>query len=313
MKPLLFLFAVISSLATLAQKVEKFYDYRWEETTTQLARFYSVIDKTDSGWHRRDYYIQERLLQMDGTFEDSACKKPNGQFRYYHSNGRLAQKCRYVHGKLQGLLLSYHYNGIINDSINFSKGHRIGTSYGWFENGYPSDSAVWNADGSGEEFGWFNNGIPSYAGKYGPREKKEDKWTYYHRNGKPSAVESYKEGVLIDKQYFDEEGNATDTVNKDRPAMFPRGPKAWQKYLKNQLYFPPQYKLVNGDKAIVVVEAIIDEEGNVGDVNVSVPFHPAFDKIAIEVVKNSRQWEPSIQHNRKVRYKIKQPVAFAQR
>jgi len=64
--------------------------------------------------------------------------------------------------------------------------------------------------------------------------------------------------------------------------------------------------------AIVVVEAIIDEEGNVTNVTVSTPFHPAFDKIAVEVLRKSRQWEPSISHNRKVRYRIKQPIYFAQ-
>jgi hypothetical protein len=209
--------------------------------------------------------------------------------------------------------VSYHFNGMMSDSTTYLNGHKIGVSCRWYENGYPSDSSVWNADGSGVEVGWFNNGIPSYAGNYGPREKKQGKWMYYHRNGKPSAIELYKEGALIDKQYLDEQGNVTDTVNKDRHASYPGGLKSWQKYLGNQLYFPANYKLVNGDKAIVVVDAIIDEEGNVTNVTVGTPFHPAFDKIAVDVIRKSRQWEPAIQHNRKVQYKLKQPVVFAQR
>jgi hypothetical protein len=101
----------------------------------------------------------------------------------------------------------------------------------------------------------------------------------------------YKDGVLMNKQYFDEQGNATDTANKDRPASFPGGQKAWVNYLGKKLYFPTQYKLVNADKAIVVVDAVIDEEGNVTDVTVSTPFHPAFDKIAVEVVRKSPKWQ----------------------
>jgi TonB family protein len=312
MKPLLCFVAIIFSIGAFAQKIEKYYDYRWKDTTPANARFYATIEKTDSGWHRHDYFIHEKLLQMKGTFEDSTCKKPNGAFRYFHSNGSLWQAGRYIHGKKDGLWVSYHFNGMMSDSTTYSNGHKTGVSAGWYENGYPSDSSVWNADGSGVEVGWFNNGTPSYGGSYGPRAKKQGKWSYFHRNGKPGATELYKDGVLIDKQYFDEQGNVTDTVNKDRRASYPGGPKSWQKSLGNQLYFPSNYKLVNGDKAIVVVEAIIDEEGNVTNVTVATPFHPAFDKIAVDVVRKSRQWEPAIQHNRKVQFKIKQPVFFAQ-
>jgi antitoxin component YwqK of YwqJK toxin-antitoxin module len=310
--PFLFLLAFIISLPTFAQKIETFYDYRWKATTPELARFLAVIEKTDSGWHRSDYFIQERKLQMDGTYEDSACKKGNGIFRYYHSNGTLETVGHYVHGKRDGLWLSYHYNGMMDDSITYNMGHKIGACYQWYENGYPSDSSFWNPDGSGVATGWFNNGNPSYAGRYSAGEKRNGKWVYYHRNGKPSATEMYKDGVLTDKEYYDEKGNPTDTTNKDRSASYPGGSKGWQKYLNNKLYFPTQYKIVNGDKAIVIVDAVIDEEGNVTGVTVSTPFHPAFDKIALEVVRKSQRWEPAIQHNRKVRYKIKQPIYFAQ-
>lgn len=60
MKPLLFLLAIIFSLETLAQKIEKFYVYQWKDTTPANARFYGIIEKTDSGWHRRDYFILEK-------------------------------------------------------------------------------------------------------------------------------------------------------------------------------------------------------------------------------------------------------------
>jgi len=312
MKPLLILLTVIFSSTAFAQKIETYYDYRWKETTPDKARYLGIAEKTDSGWHKRDYFIHERVLQMDGTYDDSACKKPNGHFSYFHANGTLQSAGTYIHGKRDGLWVSYHYNGMMSDSASFINGHKTGASCKWYENGYPSDSSLWNPDGSGVSAGWFNNGNPSYAGRYGPGEKMQGKWMYFHRNGKPSATEMYEDGKLIDKQYYDEEGKSMDTVNRDRNAQFPGGLKGWQKYLNNQLYFPTQYKIVNGDKAIVVVEAIIDEEGNVTDATVSTPFHPAFDKIALQVIRKSPRWEPAISHNRKLPFKIKQPVAFAQ-
>jgi antitoxin component YwqK of YwqJK toxin-antitoxin module len=313
MKPILFLLSCIISLETIAQKIEKYYDYRWKETTPENARFLGIIEKTDSGWHRRDYFIQERKLQMDGIFEDSICKVHYGTFRYFHANGAIQRFGRYVHGKKDGLWLSYHYNGMMSDSTTYDNGQKIGTSCKWFENGYPSDSSVWNADGSGVTVTWFNNGTPSSAGRYSAGEKMNGKWLFYHRNGKPSATEMYKDGVLVDKMYFDEQGNVTDTVNKDRFASFPGGLQAWQKYLMKKLHFPAQYRFANADKAIVVVDAVIDEEGNVTDVAVSTPFHPAFDKIAEDIIRNSPPWEPAIKHNRKMRNNIRQPVAFAQK
>lgn len=296
-----------------AQKIEKYYDYQWREISPENARFLGIITKTDSGWHRQDYFIQERMLQMDGVYEDSDCKVPNGLFNYFYPDGRLQHSGHYVHGEKNGLWLSFHSNGMMNDSTSYNSGHKTGTSYGWYENGFPSDSAVWNNDGSGVEVAWFDNGNPSYAGKYSAGDgNKNGKWQFFHRNGRLSASELYKDGKLISKQYFDEQGNETDTINRDRPATFPGGIKAWQKYLEKKLYFPSQYKLVNADKAVVVIDATIDEEGNVINVDVSTPFHPAFDKIAVEVVSKSPQWQPAIQHNRKLRYRIRQAVFFAQ-
>ena len=312
MKLFLFLVALIFSVATFAQTIEKYYDYQWKETKPELSRFVAVIDRTDSGWHRRDYFLQEKSLQMEGTYDDSACKIPNGKFRYFHSNGNPDRVGSYVHGKKEGLWLDYHYNGMMSDSTTYSNNHKIGASYGWYEDGSPSDSAVYNADGSGVMVGWFNNGNPSFAGRYGAGGKMNGRWVFYHSNGKVSATEFYNNGVLADKQYFDEKGQATDTTNNDKAASFKGGIKEWQRYLNNKLYFPTNYKLINGDRAIVVIEAVIDEEGNVTNVAVNTPFHPAFDKIAVEVIKKSPRWEPAISHNRKVIYRIKQPVVFRQ-
>src|SRR5690349_24291937 len=129
MKPLLLLLTVSLSSTTFAQKIEAYYDYRWKETKPETARFLAVTEKTDSGWHRRDYYMQEKMLQMDGTYEDSLCKRPNGYFWYYYPNGRLDRAGHYFHSKKTGLWLSYHYNGMMSDSSSYNYGHKVGHSY----------------------------------------------------------------------------------------------------------------------------------------------------------------------------------------
>jgi TonB family protein len=300
--------------AVYSQKIERYFDYRWHDTTAANARFYSLLEKTDSGWHRKDYYLHSLALQMEGLYKDSACKVPAGNFRYYHPTRVPESMGAYRDGKKQGPWLRYYSNGTIEDSTVYDQGNPVGIRLGWYRNGYPSDSASYNPDGSGIQVLWFDNGYPSAAGRYAAGFKKYGKWQYFYREGGLSAFEIYdQQGLLLDKKYFDEKGvPVPDTANKDKGAEFPGGLKAWGNYLGKALYFPDQYKFTNGDQAVVVVEATIDEEGKVADAEVVVPFYPAFDKIALEAIRRSPAWAPAFRHHRKVSDRIRQPVIFSQ-
>jgi antitoxin component YwqK of YwqJK toxin-antitoxin module len=311
--PFLSLLLLVSANSN-AQKIEKFFDYKWKECMQNSARFYCVITKTDSGYHRNDYFIHEKRLQMSGFYEDVDCKIPNGHFQYYHANGVVQSVGNYLHGKREGLWLGFHNNKMMSDSTFYLYGKPLGTSIAWYPNGYPLDSVISNADGSGIEVTWFDNGMISSVGRYSTGVKKEGKWKFFHNNGKLSALEIYHEGFLVDKSYFDEEGNnVKDTVNNDRPANFPGGMEAWRKYVMQGLYFPDQYQIVNSDSAIVVVSFTINENGNVENVFTSTPFYRGFDEIAEKVIRKSPKWSPAIQHNRRVKNEVKQVVIFAQK
>jgi TonB family protein len=304
---------LLLSLSCFAQKIERYFDYAWRPTDATTARYYALIEKKDTLWFRRDYFIHEGRLQMEGYYQDSACKKEEGKFFYYHANGTLDAVGAYKSGRRQGLWLRYYDNGMIKDSVTYANGNVVGTRLRWHSNGFLSDSSVMNEDGSGIEVSWFDNGNPSAAGYYSSGEKKQGKWQFFHKNGKPSAIEVYARETLLSKQYFDEEGNlVSDTTSKDKDASFPGGLKAWQKYLLKNLYFPSQWKLANSDMAIVVVDAAIDEEGNVTDIRLTAPLHPDFDKIALNVMRKAPKWTPAIAHNRKVKFYFRQPVVFQQ-
>jgi len=308
-----FLLLLFVAINVVGQKIEKFYDFAWKPSEPVYARFYVAIEKKDSLWQREDYFIKERSLQMKGSYLDSACKIAHGSFKYYYANRSLQYIGNCIQNKKEGLWLSYHANGIMSDSTVYANDNPTGTSLGWHSNGYPSDSAVYNADGSGVKVTWFDNGVPASAGRYAAGYKQNGKWQYFHKNGRTSANEVYNNGVLINKEYFNEEGvRIADTTNKDREASFNGGKDAWQKFILKQLYFPDQYKIVNADKIVVVVDAVIDEDGKVTDVNVAVPFHPDFDRIAVNALKKSPKWTPAMSHNRRVQYKIRQAVYFAQ-
>jgi Gram-negative bacterial TonB protein C-terminal len=313
MKLTCFILLLIQGFTSFAQKTGKFYDYLWKLTDGPHARFYSVVERTDSGYHRLDYYVHDGALQMDGWFEDSACKISSGKFTYLYPGKLLESSGRYLHNKKQGLWLTYHPNGMIADSTVYDNGMPSGTSMAWYSNGIPSDSSVYNADGSGIKVGWFDNGNPSYAGRLAPGYKHYGKWQFFHRNGKTSAFELYTHDSLLDKQYFDETGQPVlDTTNKDTDANFPGSTKGWLKYLGNHLDFPENYKITNSDEAVVVITMTIDEDGQVKDAYVSTPFYPPFEEIALRVITHSPKWKPAIKHNRRVSTVFRQPVVFSQ-
>ncbi len=294
------------------KKIEKFYDYNWKACDVSIARYYAAIEFKDSLWFRNDYFIRENKLQMKGTYKDSACKIAEGMFHYFHANGNLSSKGEYRTGKKEGLWLSYHSNTMMRDSAFYSKGQLIGIRQQWYANGYPMDSSVYDSDGKGVHINWFDNGSPASAGR-SFKEKLYGKWQYFHKNGNLSAVEVYDAGKLISRVYYDEQNTPmSDTTNHDSDATFPGGNKAWNKYIYKQLYFPDQYKITGGDRAIVVVTALVDEEGNVTNVEISSPFHPEFDKIAIKGLQKSPKWKPAINHNRRVSQEIRLPVTFGQ-
>jgi antitoxin component YwqK of YwqJK toxin-antitoxin module len=312
MKPFISILLLFFVKNIAAQKIEKFYDYKWSETDASKARFYGIAEKTDSGWRRHDYFIHEQSLQMAGLYEDDSCTIKNGYFYFFHPNGNLMETGKFVHDQKEGIWLSYYPDGIMSDSIFYEHGHKIGVCLSWHRNGFPSDSSVWNSDGSGVEVSWFDNGSPSSAGRYIDWKVPNGKWQFFRKNGKLSAIETYDHGKIIKAEYYDENGQLTDFHEPDSDADFPGGMAGWHKYIDKHIYFPNQYKFTNGDEAIVVISGVVDEDGNMTDVQVLVPFHKDFDKIILDAVKKSPKWLPAVQHNRNVKYRIKQEVTFKQ-
>ncbi|WP_018627835.1 energy transducer TonB [Niabella aurantiaca] len=313
-KPLLLLLCILAFSIADAQKTEKYYDYRWKACAPREARFYSITTKTDSGWLRRDYYIREQKLQMTGLYKDDSCTIKNGGFAFYYPSGALQSAGRYTDQKKQGLWIQLRENQQLWDSTVYNYGQPIGTSLKWHSNGLLSDSAVYRPDGSGSLVSWFDNAHTAATGNYTAGTKQNGEWRYYHRNGQVSAVETYKNGRLVNKKYYTEEGvPVADTTAREKAASFPGGPEAWKQYLSGKLKFPREYKIENGDAAIVVVDFAVTENGDITDVATSSSFHPAFDRIAEDVIRRSPKWVPAFdRHNRNIKARRRQPLVFKQ-
>jgi len=89
---------------------------------------------------------------------------------------------------------------------------------------------------------------------------------------------------------------------------YPGGMAAWARYLNKTLHYPDE--AVNNEiQGDVVVQFIVDKEGNVSDVE-AVSGPPELKEEAVRVIKKSGKWTPAVQNGRQVKSYKKQPVKF---
>lgn len=91
---------------------------------------------------------------------------------------------------------------------------------------------------------------------------------------------------------------------------YPGGFAAWLRYLNKNFRYP-ENALTNEIQGTVVVQFIVDKDGNVSDVEaVSGPDLGGLRQEAIRVIRQSGKWIPAIQNGRQVKSYKKQPVIF---
>ncbi len=303
---------LLATFEALAQKTESYYDWQWKPCESIKARFYSTLEKTDSGWLRFDYFLSGPKLQMKALFADSTCEIYNGTSVFLFPNGQVSRMGRQIHNKREGVCLRFHSNGMMADSAFYHNDVPQGINMGWWPNGTLRDSIAHVNDSMDVQVSWFDTGVPSGAG-YLLHGKMHGKWQFFHKSGQIAAIESYDHGKALAKQFFKEDGTPqTDTSKGLSAASFKGGGNAWQKWLSSKLVWPTGYQFSNGDMAVTVVDIVIDEDGKVESAEVSTPFHPEFDKLAIAVIRHSPNWTPAIHHNRRVKSYFRQPVTFRQ-
>jgi len=89
---------------------------------------------------------------------------------------------------------------------------------------------------------------------------------------------------------------------------YPGGPPAWQRYLNKNFRYP-QTAMDNEIQGSVMVQFIVDKEGNVSNVE-AVSGPEELREEAIRVIKKSGKWNPAVQNGRQVKSYKRQSVLF---
>lgn len=122
-------------------------------------------------------------------------------------------------------------------------------------------------------------------------------------------VEGVKEGVIEAPKKDDADEDAI-VLHVQIEAQYPGGMSAWQRYL-NRTFKYPDYAVENLIAGTVVVQFVVDKDGNVTDVEaISGPDKGGLREEAVRVIKKSGKWTPAIQNGRQVKSYKRQPVIF---
>ena len=122
----------------------------------------------------------------------------------------------------------------------------------------------------------------------------------------PPADDAGK-GVVEAPKKAEEDWDKTFT-KVEIESEYPGGTAAWQRYLNKTLRYP-QDAIDNEIQGTVVIQFIVDKEGNVSDVEaISGPEELRGE--AVRVIRKSGKWTPAVQNGRQVKSYKKQPIVF---
>jgi protein TonB len=115
---------------------------------------------------------------------------------------------------------------------------------------------------------------------------------------------------VVEAPKKDEEDYDKTFTKVEIESEYPGGAAAWLRYLNKNFRYPDE--AVNNEiQGTVVVQFIVDKEGNVSDVQaISGPSDGGLREEAVRVIKKSGKWTPAVQNGRQVKSYKKQPIVF---
>ena len=157
---------------------------------------------------------------------------------------------------------------------------------------------------------YFNERKGYYEGNRCYENGRLNGYAYsFNEKGDTTGYDLYDNSTFIKSWRKEEDKNIKVFKITFDAAKFPGGKEAWVDYLGSHIRYPKSLKKEN-IKGKVILEIIIDKEGQIESVTVLQSLHPLLDAEAIRVVKESPQWEPAIQNGNPVKYKMKQVFNF---
>ena len=266
-------------------------DYNNKEVVKENARFRRTVWKEGEVWRVNDYWPNGRLQMIAAYLTDSLIDL-NGDYQSFFENGNPEIKASYRNNELIGEFQKWYENG--NPSV-----------YGLYASNYVRDIDLRNT----------SNAFSNNANKIIPDDSLSIKlgvWTYYHPNGKPSAIEEFDTiGNTMGVKYFDPNGDPSrdDAITNQLP-IYPGGERALVRFLSKNVKYPKKEKK-KGAEGLVRIVFEVDRQGYVTKVRIKDSASELFDAEALRAIHLMPRWTPGRFYNREVSVEYILPVLFS--
>lgn len=136
-------------------------------------------------------------------------------------------------------------------------------------------------------------------------------WYYYHRNGKISGKEVYEDGLLVDAEYFNEDGSKLTDITaavREKPS-FPGGVIEMDKFVQKVIELPEEV-IKNKITGKMAVGFFVEPDGSLSNPKIELSLNRALDEAAFKVLDQMPKWIPAKSHNRLIRAKFTMPITI---
>ena len=183
--------------------------------------------------------------------------------------------------------------------------------FSWFDStglAYHRCSYKDNKENGKETYTWSNKKT-MMTGSYKNGER-DGEWIGYYRTGQVAGDVVYENGKQVSGTFYKDDGSKNKKIKEFiRDSEYPGGVGQWLRFLNKTLRYP-QNAYTHKIEGTVVVQFIVDEEGNPTDVKVIKSVNAELDAEAVRVISASKDWEPAIEGGKFVKSYKQQPIVF---
>lgn len=229
---------------------------RFRENGTKYEHFF----ENDNGLTGlAEVYFPCGVLKDKIMFKDG---KRNGHSETFYPNGKIDVTYNYIDNKVEGESLSYYDDGTLYSKTLFINDLRNGVYVQYHANGQLRMTGIYkDGKGDGEWKYYYQNGVPMKHGKFVNDEYVGD-WLFYDKNGELEEKRSYnaegkeegenvlyhngkkyvvvvsRSGIIVQFEYFDQEGKSLGKYGNDKgnfkvEFFYPTGELKGKGQLKN--------------------------------------------------------------------------------
>jgi antitoxin component YwqK of YwqJK toxin-antitoxin module len=159
--------------------------------------YFRIDSKKNGQWKREDFYVQGSQLQMRGVLSSIDPETKEGNFEYYHANGKLKHDGAYQGNKEIGEHKWYFDNGNPEAIENYQDGNLNGAFTEYHRNGKLSVEANFkNGIQTGKTTYYRENGTKDSEGEFKDGDRSGT-WTFYNESGEQATTHEFKTDYII--------------------------------------------------------------------------------------------------------------------